>query len=56
MYDFTAALVTFFVFAGVATTAAVTVLVRVGGDLLAQRARVAVPIRLQQPVAGRRAA
>lgn len=60
MYDFTAALVAFFVLAGVASTAAVVVLVGVVGDLLAARTRAVTAVAIAQPVApsaaGRRAA
>ena len=56
MYDLTTAAVTFLVIAGIAAAVAVLVLVRVLGDLLAERARVAVPVRLEQPLTERRAA
>lgn len=56
MYDFTSALVVFFVFAAVASTVAVAVLVSVVADLLANRGRVAAPVRLEQPLTSRRAA
>ena len=56
MYDLTAAAITFLVLAAVAGTIAGAVLVSVVADLLAGRGRVAVPIRLEQPIASRRAA